>query len=169
MLAAIWLGPLALIVMTSIKPNSEFLNGPFALPKSPTFAPYRKVWNGLNFGVLLQNSLLYATTGSALAVLLALVPAFALSRFESPARRYMFALLLTGLMLPQQTVLIPLYDMLRWLQSARHPDRFDHRSWRLWHAGADPHPAGLHDDDPARDRKGGANRGRHATSRYSPR
>ena len=115
LLAAVWIGPLALMVMTSIKPNSEFLNGPFALPIAPTLEPYVKVWEGLKFGVLMQNSLLYAATGSALAVGLALVPAFALSRFEPPGKRYIFALLLTGLMLPQQTVLIPLYDMLRWL------------------------------------------------------
>jgi raffinose/stachyose/melibiose transport system permease protein len=103
------------MVITSIKRNREFLNGPFALPIAPTLEPYLKVWEGLKFGVLMQNSLLYATTGSALAVGLALVPAFALSRFEPPGKRYIFALLLTGLMLPQQTVLIPLYDMLRWL------------------------------------------------------
>jgi len=115
LLAAVWLGPLALIVITSIKPNKEFLNGPFALPIAPTFEPYQKVWEGLNFGALMENSLLYATTGSALAVSLALVPAFALSRFDPPGKKYIFALLLTGLMLPQQTVLIPLYDMLRWL------------------------------------------------------
>lgn len=115
LLAAVWIGPLALMVMTSIKPNSEFLNGPYALPIAPTFEPYRTVWQGLKFGVLLQNSLLYAATGSALAVTLALVPAFALSRFDPPGKRYIFALLLTGLMLPQQTVLIPLYDILRWL------------------------------------------------------
>jgi raffinose/stachyose/melibiose transport system permease protein len=113
LLAAIWLGPLALMVITSIKPNKEFLNGPFALPIAPTLEPYQKVWEGLNFGVLMQNSLLYATTGAALAVLLALVPAFALSRFEIPGKKYVFALLLTGLIL--QTVLIPLYDILRWL------------------------------------------------------
>jgi raffinose/stachyose/melibiose transport system permease protein len=115
-LAVVWIGPLVLIVITSIKPNSEFLNGPYALPHAPTLEPYRNVWNGLGFSGLLQNSVLYATTGSALAVLLALVPAFVLSRFEPPGKRYIFALLLTGLMLPQQTVLIPLYDMLRWLQ-----------------------------------------------------
>ncbi len=115
LLAAVWLGPLALIVITSIKPNKEFLNGPFSLPIAPTLEPYQKVWEGLNFGALMQNSLLYATTGSALAVSLALVPAFALSRFDPPGKKYIFALLLTGLMLPQQTVLIPLYDMLRWL------------------------------------------------------
>jgi ABC-type glycerol-3-phosphate transport system permease component len=69
----------------------------------------------MGFGTLLANSLLYATAGSALAVLLALVPAFALSRMAVPGKRFIFGLLLTGLMLPQQTVLIPLYDALRTL------------------------------------------------------
>jgi ABC-type glycerol-3-phosphate transport system permease component len=67
----------------------------------------------MNFGTLLANSLLYATVGSALAVSLALVPAFGLSRMEVPGKKIIFGLLLTGLMLPQQTVLIPLYDTLR--------------------------------------------------------
>ena len=112
-LAAVWLGPIILVVMTSIKSNKDFLSGPFALPASPTLAPYFSVWESMNFGSLLGNSLLYATLGSALAVLLALVPAFGLSRFEVPGKKLIFGLLLTGLMLPQQTVLIPLYDTLR--------------------------------------------------------
>jgi ABC-type glycerol-3-phosphate transport system permease component len=114
-LALIWLGPLVLIAVTSIKSNADFLAGPFSLPSAPTFAPYQAVWEGLGFGTLMRNSLLYATTGSALAVLLALIPAFALSRFDLPGKKLVFGLLLTGLMLPQQTVLIPLYDTLRTL------------------------------------------------------
>lgn len=112
-IALIWLGPVALTVITSVKSNQDFLAGPFSLPTSPTLAPYRQVWEGLRFGALMRNSLLYATLGSALAVALALVPAFALSRFPVPGKKWIFGLLLTGLMLPQQTVLIPLYDTLR--------------------------------------------------------
>ena len=44
-----------LIVITSIKSNKEFLDGPFALPIAPTLEPYRNVWEGLNFGVLMQQ------------------------------------------------------------------------------------------------------------------
>ena len=112
-LALIWLGPILLIVMTSIKSNQAFLDGPFAIPTAPTFAPYISVWRSLKFDTLLGNSLLYATAGSALAVLLALVPAYGLSRMEVPGKKIIFAIMLTGLMLPQQTVLIPLYDTLR--------------------------------------------------------
>jgi raffinose/stachyose/melibiose transport system permease protein len=114
-LALVWLGPIILIAVTSIKSNKDFLAGPFSLWMTPTFEAYRTVWEGLGFGRLMANSLLYATAGSTLAVLLALVPAFALSRFDMPGKKLIFGLLLTGLMLPQQTVLIPLYDTLRHL------------------------------------------------------
>ena len=52
-LAAVWLGPIILIVMTSIKSNEAFLAGPFALPTSPTLAPYFSVWASMQFGTLL--------------------------------------------------------------------------------------------------------------------
>jgi raffinose/stachyose/melibiose transport system permease protein len=109
----IWLGPIILIVMTSLKSNEAFLADPFSIPTSPTVAAYATVWNALGFDTLLGNSLLYATFGSAFAVLLALVPAYALSRKQIPGQKIIFGMLLTGLMLPQQTVLIPLYDTLR--------------------------------------------------------
>ena len=83
LVAAVWIGPLALMAITSIKPNSEFLNGPFALPIAPTLEPYLKVSVGLKFGVLMKNGLIYAATGSALAVGLALAQ---LPQFRARAR-----------------------------------------------------------------------------------
>ncbi len=89
---------------------------PLLAAAHPTFKPYLDVWNGLGFDHLLWNSVLYATFGSALAVLLGLVPAYALARFPVPGKRWIFGILLTGMMLPQQTVLIPLYNTLRALE-----------------------------------------------------
>src|SRR5258708_1110387 len=104
-----------LVVITSIKSDKGFFAGSFGWPSGVTFEPYRQVWQELHFGDLMSNSLLYASTGAALAVLLALVPAFALSRFDLPGKTVLFGMFLTGLMLPQQTVLIPLYAALRTL------------------------------------------------------
>jgi ABC-type glycerol-3-phosphate transport system permease component len=114
-IALIWIGPFLLMVATSIKPNAEFLRGPFALPVAPNLDAYRKVWSGLDFPTLLGNSFLYSATGAALAVLLGVVPAYGLSRFDIPGKKLIFGILLMGLMLPQQTVLIPLYTILRTL------------------------------------------------------
>src|ERR1700722_16869595 len=72
LIAIIWVGPFLLMVVTSLKPNAEFLRGPFALPLAPNLDAYRKVWAGLDFPTLLGNSALYSATGAALAVILAL-------------------------------------------------------------------------------------------------
>jgi ABC-type glycerol-3-phosphate transport system permease component len=61
-IAVIWIGPFLLMVLTSIKPNAEFLRGPFALPTAPNLDAYRKVWAKLDFPALLRNSLLYSAT-----------------------------------------------------------------------------------------------------------
>ncbi|MBK4215604.1 carbohydrate ABC transporter permease [Paracoccus caeni] len=111
----LWMAPILLVLITSVKSNADFLAGPFSLPSALTFAPYKTVWEALGFSTLMINSVIYATLGSALAVILALVPAYALARKNIPGQKIIFALLLTGLMIPQQTVLIPLYDTLRQL------------------------------------------------------
>ena len=63
-LMLIWLGPVLLVVLTSVKSNNDFLAGPFALPSHLTFEPYLKVWFALGFGPLMANSFLYATARS---------------------------------------------------------------------------------------------------------
>lgn len=104
--------PFILTLFTSVKPETEIIDNPFALPSSISFDAYRTAWDVLNFGTLLENSLLYAGAGALIATLLAIVPAYAFSRLHLIGRRTIFMLLLTTLMLPQQTVLIPLYGLL---------------------------------------------------------
>jgi ABC-type glycerol-3-phosphate transport system permease component len=104
--------PFVLTLFTSVKPEDEIIDNPLALPHSISFEAYRTAWDVLNFGTLLENSLLYAGVGALIATLLAIVPAYAFSRLHLIGRRTIFMLLLTTLMLPQQTVLIPLYGLL---------------------------------------------------------
>jgi ABC-type glycerol-3-phosphate transport system permease component len=104
--------PFVLTLITSVKSENEIIDNPFALPHSISLGAYRTAWDALNFGTLLENSLLYAGLGALIATLLAIVPAYAFSRLHLLGRRTIFMLLLTTLMLPQQTVLIPLYGLL---------------------------------------------------------
>jgi raffinose/stachyose/melibiose transport system permease protein len=111
-IAVVFSYPFFLTLMTSVKPETEIIDNPFALPHSISLGAYRTAWNVLDFGTLLENSLLYAGLGALIATLLAIVPAYAFSRLRLVGRRTIFMLLLTTLMLPQQTVLIPLYGLL---------------------------------------------------------
>jgi raffinose/stachyose/melibiose transport system permease protein len=110
---ALWNFPAALTLMTSFKTDQEILNHPFALPGSFDLTAFRHAWDVLAYSQLFWNSLLYATAGSGLAILLALVPAYVFSSFRIPGQIFLFVLLLTTLMLPQQTVIIPLFGLLK--------------------------------------------------------
>jgi raffinose/stachyose/melibiose transport system permease protein len=109
----VWTLPLWMMAVTSFKTDQEALTNPFALPRVWSIDAYRHAWNALDYSDLLWNSMLYSFAGTTLAILLALVPAFALSRFEIKSRVAIFVLLLTPIMLPQQTVIIPLFNLFR--------------------------------------------------------
>ncbi len=110
--ALIWIYPFILTVFTSLKTPDDVLNDPFNFPPTISFDAYGVVWNDLNFGQLLKNSLLYGIAGSFFAIAFSAFPSYAFSRFHIISGRALFTMLLTTLMLPQQTVIIPLYTEL---------------------------------------------------------
>jgi ABC-type glycerol-3-phosphate transport system permease component len=112
LVVALWSYPFFLTLFTSLRTQDDVLNNPFGLPQHPTFDAYATVWNVLNFGTLLKNSLLYGVLGAGCALVLAAFPSYAFSRFHIVGGKIIFTVLLTTLMLPQQTVLIPLYSEL---------------------------------------------------------
>jgi ABC-type glycerol-3-phosphate transport system permease component len=109
----IWLYPMILSLVTALKTETEILQSPLALPKHPSLAAFFKTWELLNFGTLIRNSFIIASGSVIIGIALSSIPAYAFSRFQIPGGELIFILLLTGMMLPQQTVIIPLYDILR--------------------------------------------------------
>lgn len=114
-IALIWIYPIVLTVITSLKTDTDFLHSPLALPAHPSLDAYKQVFGYINFGLMLQNSLIYSVGGTALALLLAIFPAYVLGRLNIPGGNFVFILLLTGLMIPQQSVVIGLYEQLECL------------------------------------------------------
>jgi ABC-type glycerol-3-phosphate transport system permease component len=110
---ALWNSPVVLTLMTSLKADQAVLSSPFAFPNPLSFSAFEHAWVVLAYSQLFWNSLLYATAGSALAILLALVPAYVFSAFTFPGKIALFVVLLTTLMLPQQTVILPLFTLLK--------------------------------------------------------
>jgi raffinose/stachyose/melibiose transport system permease protein len=109
----LWSLPLLVMLLISFKTDQEALTRPLSFPRLWSLEAYREAWHALSYSTLIWNSVLYAVAGTLLAILLALVPAYALSRFRLKARLAVFVVLLTPIMLPQQTVVIPLFNLLR--------------------------------------------------------
>ncbi|MDZ7799609.1 MAG: carbohydrate ABC transporter permease [Trueperaceae bacterium] len=105
--------PLAWMLYSSLKDNQEIFAHPFGLPEAPQWSNWVEAWTVGDLGRLYLNSLF--VTGVAVAVLVALasMAAYAFARLRFPGRDALFYLFLIGLLLPPQTVVIPLFVQLR--------------------------------------------------------
>jgi multiple sugar transport system permease protein len=107
-LAVLWLLPIALVVVTSLRSFDDIAaNGLGGRPHSLTLDGYRQAWTDGGELRALVNSAAVTLPAVLLSLLLAATAAFALSRYEVPLRRTILLVMLGGNLLPPQILLIP--------------------------------------------------------------
>jgi multiple sugar transport system permease protein len=114
--------PLAWVVGSSFKSNTEIAKNLSVLPREWTPGNYRQGWTSLDvsFGRFFLNSAMIA-----LAVVVAngascLVTAYAFARLRFPLRRFWFAIMIGTLLLPHHVLIIPQYILFKqfgWINS----------------------------------------------------
>lgn len=127
--------PMFWVLYTSAKSTREIYRNPFGLPRVLTHpsrasvaalrANYRKAWVQSHFSRYFVNSLKVVSTSLALILLLGSMAAYALARFEFRGRGALYTLFLSGLIIPMQLILIPLFfeysDLGEWLTRILSP------------------------------------------------
>ncbi len=114
-IALLFLFPLLYIVTTSFKESGEHLHNAGFFPITWEFAKYPKVFEQANVAVTGVNSFVITVVTTVLGLMLSALAAYAFSRLELPGRNLIFLVLLTGLMIPTATLIVPLYRMNLWL------------------------------------------------------
>jgi multiple sugar transport system permease protein len=114
--------PLAWVIGSSFKSNTEIANNLSVLPREWTPGNYRQGWTSLDvsFGRFFLNSAMIA-----LAVVVAngascLVTAYAFARLRFPLRRFWFAIMIGTLLLPHHVLIVPQYILFKqfgWINS----------------------------------------------------
>jgi multiple sugar transport system permease protein len=112
-LMAIMLFPLAMSLLTSIKPAGEAaMWPPNYLPSQLSFTNYVEMYKyQAGLPLYLFNSLSVAFMTISGCLILAALAGFGLARFSIPYKEIFFLLLICGMMIPYQTLLTPLYIM----------------------------------------------------------
>ncbi|MEM9542398.1 MAG: carbohydrate ABC transporter permease [Cyanobacteria bacterium P01_E01_bin.42] len=110
-LAALMLFPLLWLLGTSFKSPTEQIFGfpPQLLPREPTLNNFREVWQNHPFGRYLFNSTLIAVLTVVLNLLSSSLAAYPLARLQFKGRDFIFATIVSTIMIPFQIVMIPLY------------------------------------------------------------
>lgn len=110
--AGIFLVPIGLLLVTSVKSQSEIFANPLALPQSPQWSNFVNAWTTGGFGKYFLNSVMVVGISLVCILLLSSLAAYALVQFDFPADDFMLVFFLAGFMIPPQVLLVPLYTIM---------------------------------------------------------
>jgi glucose/mannose transport system permease protein len=118
--AIIYLLPLVVMVMTSLKPLEEVTGGNmFYLPQHLTFEPWTKAWGTACVGLTcaglkgyVWNSVKMVVPAVLISTLLGALNGYVLTKWRFPGHKLVFGMMLFACFIPFQSVLIPMATIL---------------------------------------------------------
>lgn len=113
--------PFVWVVNNSFKPSSEVVNSSFELPKEFTIDNYTNAFDKQNILVSYKNSLLISGSVTIAVMILATMMAFALTRYVFKGREIIQTLIISSLMFPAFSTIIPVFKMMTGLELLNNP------------------------------------------------
>lgn len=111
MLALLFLVPFYFVLVNSVKGFGEILIDAAAWPKEILFSNYAKVWEIINFPKAFMNSLVITVFSIIGIVVLSSMAAWKMVRTPSKLSKLIFILIVSAMVIPFQTVMIPLMKL----------------------------------------------------------
>ncbi|MGD6831778.1 carbohydrate ABC transporter permease [Sutcliffiella halmapala] len=110
-LGLIFLIPFYFVLINSVKSFSEILIDAAALPQEILFSNYAKVWEIIKFPKAFWNSLIITVFSNIGIVLLSSMAAWKMVRTPGKFSKILFVLIVSAMVIPFQTVMIPLMKL----------------------------------------------------------
>lgn len=98
------------MITSSMKPISEIFSESL-LPSEWTFSTYSQVFRMQPFGQQYWNSLYIAVIVTAGTMAVAALAGYAFARIRFPGQNALFVVVLTGLLIPSEVTIVPLFQM----------------------------------------------------------
>ncbi|MCR8645125.1 carbohydrate ABC transporter permease [Paenibacillus sp. N1-5-1-14] len=111
-LALLFLVPFYFVLVNSVKTFADILLNSAALPTKLEWGNYSKVWTITNFPRALLNSFLITAVSNIGIVLISTMAAYRMQRFPSRFNAIFFMLLVAAMVIPFQSVMIPLIKVM---------------------------------------------------------
>ena len=113
LLCAVFFIPFYYLLVNTFKPAQAASQSPLSLPgKNFTWELYREALNSINFWSSLRNSLIITVVSVTIIILIGSMAAYAIVRRKNIVTKILFFYFLVGFMVPAQTTLIPLFNLM---------------------------------------------------------
>lgn len=111
LLSILFLYPLFLTIINSLKSFSEVMTDVIALPKKLAFENYSYVWEFINYPRLFLNNAVVTILGLAGIVLISSIAAYKLARTKSKASSIIYFICIMPMLVPFQSIMLTVLQM----------------------------------------------------------
>jgi multiple sugar transport system permease protein/arabinosaccharide transport system permease protein len=116
LLVVLTIVPFLYMMLSAFKPNTEIFGTPITFfPQNPTFENVQSLLANFPFARWAFNTIVVAVFGSLLSVLLSSLAGFAFAKYEFRYKNVLFMLMLATLLIPNQVLLVPQFEVVRTL------------------------------------------------------
>jgi multiple sugar transport system permease protein len=108
--------PFLWMISTSLKPDAQvFIYPPTWIPAPPKPENYAKAWEAANFSRFFVNSAVVSVTATLVSLLFNCMAGYGFARYQFRGRDGIFLVVLSTIMIPVHTTMIPTFIMLKYL------------------------------------------------------
>jgi len=108
-LAFVWVTPMYVVVVSSMKSIRELFSAVFRLPEHLDLSNYVRIWNETDLLRYMLNNVFVTFAALALTTLIASLAAYAIYRARSRILASLYYLFVLGLMIPTQVAMVTIY------------------------------------------------------------
>jgi ABC-type glycerol-3-phosphate transport system permease component len=108
-LAVLSLFPVFFMVNTALKSREDYINNRFGFPEGIAWSNFTEVFTGKNFSTWFLNSIILTVTSVLFSLAIALLAAYALSRYHFRMREGILKFIISLMMVPPVIMMIPLF------------------------------------------------------------
>ncbi|HPT77936.1 MAG TPA: carbohydrate ABC transporter permease [Candidatus Atribacteria bacterium] len=112
-IAVVFMLPVYYLIVSTLKGAEEVTLYPFALPKTLNISKYITAWNKMSYPRAFFNTFTITSLSVLFSTLIASVAAYSIARHKSRFNKFVFFLVLSGIMIPGQVSLVSLYNIVR--------------------------------------------------------
>lgn len=108
----VFVSPLYLVFVNSVKTVREIYLSPLGHPVEISWNNFGRVMEKIDFGQALKNSLFFVVFGVAGLLVICSMAAYRLARHRTRVNKFVYLLLVSSILVPFQTVMIPLIKII---------------------------------------------------------
>jgi raffinose/stachyose/melibiose transport system permease protein len=105
--------PIAYVVIASFKTIPDFFANPYGLPTEWAWQNYVEAWREARIAITLTNSIVVTAAAVLVSTFLAALIAYGLSRRDRPLAMVLYTFFVSGMLVPVQMTILPLFVLLR--------------------------------------------------------